>query len=194
MRADPPPGAWRSCHWVPTLALLAALLPAGPVAVAQEAAQPAAAGGRDPPIDITADRLVLEQNQQMATFNGNVDAVQGETRLRTDLLRVFYTSSEERQATGNQQSIKRLEAEGHVVITKPGEIATGNTGDYDLTTRKMVLRGDVVLTRGENVVRGDRLDVDLDTSISTVTADATPGGQGSKRVRALFVPEKKKAP
>ena len=57
------------------------------------------------------DRLVLEQNQQMATFTGNVDAVQGETTLRTDKLRVFYASDEERQASGNQQSVKRLEAE-----------------------------------------------------------------------------------
>jgi lipopolysaccharide export system protein LptA len=171
------------------LAVLAGLLQAGPPALAQEAA-PTSRGG-DPPIEITADRLVLEQNQQMATFTGNVDAVQGETRLRTDLLRVFYASSEERQASGNQQSVRRLEAEGQVVITKPGEVATGNSGVYDLTTRKMVLLGDVVLTQKDNVVRGDRLDVDLNTSISTVSSEADGKGQPGKRVRALFVPEKK---
>lgn len=193
MRAD---GTIDGCtRWrVPCLlvaALLAAPLAAGPVARAQDApAAPAAAGG-DPPIEITADKLKLEQDQQMATFTGNVDAVQGETRLRTDLLRVFYTSSEERKASGDQQSVRRLEAEGNVVITKPGDVATGNSGTYDLTTRKMVLLGDVVLTQKDNVVRGDRLDVDLNTSVSTVTSEAGAKGQPSKRVRALFVPEKK---
>lgn len=192
MWADPSTAAAGPCRARPTvaLALLAALLPLG--AVAQEAAQPpAASGGGDPPIEITADRLVLEQNQQMATFSGNVDAVQGETRLRADQLQVFYASSEERQASGNQQSVRRLEAAGHVVITKPGEVATGNSGVYDLTTRKMVLLGDVVLTQKDNVVRGDRLDVDLNTSVSTVTSEAGSKGQPGKRVRALFVPEKK---
>ena len=67
---------------------------------------------------------MLEQNQQMATFTGNVDAVQGDTTLRTDLLRVFYTSDEERKATGTQQTVRRLEAEGNVLITQPGETAT----------------------------------------------------------------------
>ena len=41
------------------------------------------------------------------------------------------------------------------------------------------------------IVRGDRLDVDLNTSVSTVTSEAGAKGQPSKRVRALFVPEKK---
>ena len=68
------------------------------------------AGGGDEPIEITADRLVLEQNQQLATFTGNVDAVQGDTTLRTDKLRVFYTSDEERQAS--RQPAERAAARG----------------------------------------------------------------------------------
>ena len=59
--------------------------------------RPAAATSRS---RSSSDRLVLEQDQQLATFTGNVDAVQGDTTLRTDLLRVFYTSDEERQASG----------------------------------------------------------------------------------------------
>jgi lipopolysaccharide export system protein LptA len=167
--------------------LWAGLVATGPAAWAQSTPT----SGGDPPIEITADRLVLEQNRQMATFTGNVDAVQGDTRLRSDVLKVFYASSEERQASPDQQSIRRLEAEGNVVITQPDETATGNSGVYDLSTRKMVLLGDVVLTQKDNVVRGDRLDVDLNTSISTVSSAAGDEGRPTRRVRALFVPEKK---
>ena len=152
-------------------------------------AQQAAAGG-DPPIEIVSDRLVLEQNQQMATFTGNVDAVQGETTLRTDKLRVFYASDEERQASGNQQSVKRLEAEGNVIVTKPGETAEGDSGVYDLVAGTMVLLGNVVLTQGKSVVKGDRLDVDNNTGVSVVTANQPQAGAPrTQRVRALFVPE-----
>lgn len=155
-----------------------------------QANQPAAGGGGEP-IDITSDRLVLEQNQQVATFTGNVDAVQGNTRLRSDKMRVFYTSRENQPAGGSGQSVTRIEAEGNVVVTKPGETAQGDTGIYDLTSRKMTLIGNVVLTRGQNVVRGDRLDSDLATSVSTVSVNPTSGtgGKSQARVRSLFVPE-----
>lgn len=172
--------------------LAGALLLAGPVA-AQTTTSP---GGGSEPIEIISDRLVLEQNQQVATFTGNVDAVQGETRLRSDKMRVFYTTNEAAQASGNKQSVSRIDAEGNVVITKPGETAQGDKGTYDLTTRKLMLQGNVVLTRGENVVRGDRLDSDLATGVSTVSVTQTPtaAGKSDQRVRALFAPTPAPAP
>ena len=158
---------------------------------AQEAQPaPAQAGGGDPPIEISSDKLVLEQNQRLATFTGNVDAVQGDTTLRSDKLLVFYTSDEERQASGSQQSVKRLEAEGNVIVTKPGETAEGDSGVYDLVAGTMVLLGNVVLTQGKSVVKGDRLDVDNNTGVSVVTANQPQAGAPrTQRVRALFVPE-----
>ena len=187
--------ALRGGPWRRAGALALVLAWAGP-AGAQTAAAPAGgAGGGDEPIEISSDRLVLEQNQQLATFTGNVDAVQGETTLRTDKLRVFYFSDEERQANTSQQSVKRLEAEGNVLVTKPGETAEGDNGVYDLVTGKMVLTGNVVLTQGKSVVKGDRLDVDNNTGVSVVSVNPTvAGAKGSQRVRALFVPEPKPQP
>lgn len=175
--------------------LAAALVLAGP-ATAQQAPPAGGTGGGGEPIEITSDRLVLEQNQQVATFTGNVDAVQGTTRLRSDKMRVFYTSNETGQAGGNKQSVSRIEAEGNVVITKPGETAQGDAGTYDLATRKLMLQGNVVLTRGDNVVRGDRLDSDLATGVSTVSVTQTSNaaGKSEQRVRALFTPTPTPAP
>jgi len=165
-----------------------------PAAPAQEPAPAARSGGSEEPIEITSDKLVLEQNQRIATFTGNVDAIQGDTALRTDLLRVFYTSEEERQASGSQQTVRLLEAEGNVIITQPGETAEGDNGTYDLAAGKMVLLGNVVLTRGKNVVKGDRLDVDRNTGVSVVSVNQAANEAGRKdRVRALFVPEPKPA-
>ena len=165
-----------------------------PAAPAQDTAPAARSGGSEEPIEITSDKLVLQQNQRIATFTGNVDAIQGDTALRTDLLRVFYTSEEERQASGSQQTVRLLEAEGNVIIIQPGETAEGDNGTYDLAAGKMVLLGNVVLTRGKNVVKGDRLDVDRNTGVSVVSVSQAAGGAGRKdRVRALFVPEPKPA-
>ena len=177
---------------------IAALLATLALPAAAQDAKPAASGrgGGDEPIEISSDRLVLEQNQQLATFTGNVDAVQGDTTLRTDKLRVFYASDEERQASRNQQSVKRLEADGNVIIIQPGETAEGDSGVYDLVAGKMVLIGNVVLTQGKSVVKGDRLDVDRNTGVSVVTANETAGTapKRAQRVRALFVPEPEPEP
>lgn len=162
-------------------ALLAAfLLAPAPGALAQGGGE----GGE--PIEIVADRLQVDQDQQLAIFSGNVDAVQGDLSLRADRLRVYY--AEGAGAPGaNAQGIRRIEAEGNVLLTRPGETAEGNAGAYDPSAGTLVLEGDVVLTRGRNVVRGDRLDSNLNTGVSVVTAART--GEGSQRVRALFVPE-----
>jgi lipopolysaccharide export system protein LptA len=152
-------------------------------------------GGK--PIEIQADRLVVDQDQELATFSGNVDAVQGELSLRADRLRVFYTEQNNQAGGGaaeggggttDDQGIRRIEADGSVVLRQPGETAEGDAGVYDPVAGTMVLEGNVVLTRGQNVVRGTRLDSDLNTGVSVVTA-APAAGRG-QRVRALFSPER----
>jgi len=70
------------------LVLAVGLLAAGG-AWAQRA-QPQARPDRDQPIEITADRLEVQQDKQQATFSGAVEAVQGELRIKADKLVVHY--------------------------------------------------------------------------------------------------------
>ena len=178
-------------------ALLAlACLAAPGAALAQTAALP----GQDSsePIEIIADKLVVQQETQIATFTGNVIAVQGDMTLKSELLRVFY-AQESSQGTGqaaaatpaDNTSIRRIEAEGKVSISNPNDTATGDRGVYDVPVQKMSLFGNVVLTSGDNVVKGSQLDMDLATNVSTVHSDPGNADRRQQRVRALFVPGKK---
>jgi lipopolysaccharide export system protein LptA len=137
----------------------------------------------------------VQQEQQLATFTGNVEAVQGEMTLRADVLRVFYTQRREdgsagsagaAPAIGGQNAIRRIEAEGHVFLSSPRETAQGDAGTYDVAAAKVTLEGNVVLTQNENVVKGASLDMDLTTGVSTVRS--APGAPRGERVRARFVP------
>jgi lipopolysaccharide export system protein LptA len=145
------------------------------------------------PIEITADLLEVEQRDRIATFTGNVDAVQGELVLSADKLRVFYTGNDQagEAAPGATGSIRRIEAEGNVFVTSPTETAQGESGVYDVADDMLSLEGSVVLTRDDNVIRGQRLDIDLASGRSTVTAatPSTEGGGPRDRVRALFTPQ-----
>jgi lipopolysaccharide export system protein LptA len=141
------------------------------------------------PIEITADRLDVVQDEQVAIFIGNVDAVQGDLVLTSDELRVYYRDSGD--AAGlTAGSIRRIEATGNVFITSPEETAQGESGVYDVDGALLSLEGSVVLTRDENVVRGERLDIDLASGRSQMFAavPSTAGGTANQRVKAVFVP------
>jgi len=141
------------------------------------------------PIEITADSLEVMQDQQVATFLGNVDAVQGDLVLTSDQLRVHYRGSGE-AAGATAGSIRRIEAMGNVFMSSPEETAQGEFGVYDVDGALLTLEGSVVLTRDENVVRGQRLEIDLVTGRSQMFAavPSTAGGTPGQRVKAVFVP------
>ncbi len=167
------------------ITLLAVLLVLG----GNAGAAPAQVGGgydTSLPIEITADSLEVQQDDQLAIFTGNVNAVQGDLILRADRLVVYYRAN-----AAESNAIRLIEAFGNVFLSSPTETAEGAKGVYNLDTDKIELIGAVVLTRGENVIRGDRLDMDLATGKSRVSSQ-TPGNDGvfpdSGRVKALFVP------
>jgi lipopolysaccharide export system protein LptA len=143
------------------------------------------------PIEIVSDSLTVRQQEQLAVFSGNVDATQGDLSLRADEVKVFYDQKggqngqdAKKAQPGDSQTIRRIEAAGHVVVTDPQQNATGDRGAYDVAAGRIRLEGNVVLTRMDNVLRGTVLDLELATGTATLR-----GGKGTDRVRALFRPE-----
>lgn len=175
------------------IAALALLVPAAAWA------QPAGFAGHDgsAPIEITADALEVRQRRNLATFSGDVDAVQGDLTLSAQSLDVFYgeeggdagADSGDAEADRGDAGgpglgeIRRVVARGDVVVSSPREIARGAEGIYDVAAQTITLTGDVVLTRDDNVLRGNRLEIDLATGVSRLRAAGEDG-----RVRARFAP------
>jgi len=150
------------------------------IALTVPAAAQAPARGQDAqqPIEISADSLEVKQNQNLAVFRGNVDAVQGAFRLRANEVLVHY-----RPGQGGTSNISRIDATGKVRFETATETAQGETGVYDVVEQVVVLTGDVRLTRDKNVLRGDRLTLNLQTGESRI--------EGPSRVKGLFQPQKK---
>ncbi|MEQ8246583.1 MAG: lipopolysaccharide transport periplasmic protein LptA [Alphaproteobacteria bacterium] len=140
------------------------------------------------PIEIAADALEVQQDNQIAVFSGNVDAKQGNMVLRAEKLWVHYQES---ATADTAQAISKIDAEGKVFFSSGGETAEGDQGAYDVDNAVIVLTGRVVLTQGDNVLKGSRLVLDLRTGRSSMDADQTTG---DGRVRGLFVPRRGTAP
>ena len=150
------------------------------------------------PIEITSDLLEVEQEKQVAIFIGNVDAIQGEMKLNSDRLEVYYDVEESEETapaeeTEQTDSIRSLRAEGNVVVNSPNETAKGDWADYDVAKRVLTLHDNVILTQGRNVLCGSKLDMDLDTGRSLLNGKCARSASNPKgRVQGVFFPSKSK--
>ena len=144
------------------------------------------------PIEITSDALEVQQETKLAIFTGSVVAIQGDMRLKSDVMTVIYASEEGAAKTEETNSkIKRINVDGNVLFTTPDETGSGRHGIYNVEDKTITLTEDVVLTRGQNILKGAKLVYNMDTGKSVVTSDKG-GTVNNARVRALVIPEQKR--
>ena len=142
------------------------------------------------PVDVTSDRIEVQDRADRAVFSGNVHVIQADLTLDTDRLTVAYSGG---QGSSGLQ-INRLDAAGGVVVHSPSETAKGDIGVYDLDRKLITLIGNVQLTRENNRVNGSRLVIDLNSGRAVV--DGGPPGVNSSggRVTGHFtVPQKQES-
>lgn len=139
------------------------------------------------PIEVAADALEVRQEEQVAVFEGNVDANQGELRLQANELMVHYQGG----SGGTGGEITQLNANGNVHVSSPRETARGDWAIYDVLAEQVTMGGNVVLSQGPNVIQGDRLTIDLTTGRSRIeggvsATGSSDDGDSDGRVRGLF--------
>ena len=166
---------------------------------------------------ITArDSLEYYEKKDMAVARGNAKmdmkkTAKSEARsIRADILTANFKPRTEKpkepqkntgrpkgktqagKKSGRQQTrMKRMDAYGNVVVTRPGEVALGERGMYYPDRDIAELRGKVRITRGKNQLNGERAIVNFKTGISRLLAGK--GGKSSPPVRALIERGQKKS-
>lgn len=143
--------------------LLAAVLLAGlPLAAAAQGTEvPLGAFAADPslPVEVTADRLSVDQADGTAVFSGNVVISQGEMRLGAAEVRITYAAGSE----GASGRIERLEATGGVTLVGGTEAAEAREAVYTIASGTIVMTGDVLVTQGRSALSSQKLTVNLQT-------------------------------
>jgi lipopolysaccharide export system protein LptA len=148
---------------------------------------------RDKPVNIKAASLEVRDKEKVATFNGDVHVVQGDTDMQCKTLVVYYEDNSKdskdsmkaaQPGPAGSNQIRRMEARGNVVVTQKDQIATGDRGDFDMRTNTVVLTGKVVVTKGKDVMRGERLVVNLTDGVSKMEGGRVP-------IEAMFEPKSK---
>lgn len=127
------------------------------------------------PIQITSQKLEFDYKSRLVVFRDDVEVVQGEVHLQSDVLRVEYVQ------VADKQQLQTATADGHVRITQGAKKASGKHAVFDQSSRTMVLTGDAVLEEGSNQVSGDKIVVYPDDSRMEVL------GQ-NRRVKVVLFP------
>jgi len=174
--------------------ILAVLLAASSAATAQSQQQSVSAlkgHNSNAPVDVTADRIEVQDRADRAIFAGNVHVTQAELTLDTARLTVAYSGGQS-QPGGVQ--IRRLDAAGGVVVHSPSETAKGDFGIYDLDRKLITLIGNVQLAREQNLVNGARLVIDLDSGRAVIDGGPPGVNQSGGRVTGHFTVPQRKQP
>lgn len=145
-----------------------------PAAVAAQGAQVAFGNTQQNsslPVEVTADNLAVNQNDNTAVFTGNVLIGQGEMRLSAPRVLVVYLQ--------DQSGIERLQASGGVTLVSGEDAAEAKQADYNIETGLIEMRGDVLLVQGANALTADRMFVDTRAGTAKM----------SGRVKTVLQPE-----
>lgn len=184
--------------WAAAWALAAVAAPAS----AQTAATTTPTGGAvkfgqpGQPIDITAKSTLVFQQERRVVYQGEVEAIQGTTRLRTPQLTLWYnnnnavkTPGAPAPSAGPSGAIDRMDAEGPVYYVTATQSAKGDHGSYSAADDTITLVGNVILTQDKNVSTGDKLVIHQKDGTATLSSEKASG-----RVRGVFYNEDKGKP
>ncbi|MFZ4808128.1 MAG: LPS export ABC transporter periplasmic protein LptC [Hyphomicrobiaceae bacterium] len=156
--------------------------------------QGALMAGSNAPVDITSERLDLDDNAKIALFRGNVHAVQGEATLDAPELEVHYEGNATpgaKPAEGTeadppaQGRLKKLIARPDVTLTRANDVVQAPLVTFDAVAGLAALTGGVVVTSPpDRRVTGDRADVDTANNLIRLTGNVVVTSGADRRVTA----------
>lgn len=131
------------------------------------------------PIDITSDRLTVDDEKRTAMFRANVIARQGTSTLNAPELDAIYagrsalpgaSSSSDPAADPAASRLTNLDARGGVVMTRDTDRATATTLHYDAEAQRTLLKGPVDMTSGIDR-RATSMTAEIDHKADRITLD-----------------------
>lgn len=135
---------------------------------------------------ITSDRLTYDGGRGLAVFEGNVVVSDPSLKLKSDKLTVFFAERSE---------VKRMLAEGRVVISSEDRRGWAKRASYDVASGQVVLEGEPRVMRGKDMLIGDRITFWRDENRVLVESEKnrTPTIE-QPGARLIIYPEKGRSP
>ncbi len=137
------------------------------------------------PINIEADRMKSDQQKNLVTFTGNVDARQGDLIIKADQMTVSYASGSDKPGNFAAANVAKIHASGRVTISNKTWTAKADSLDFYTAEKKAHLIGNAEARQGQNTVSGESIILFLKEGRSVVEG----GSNGDDRVKAVIYPK-----
>ena len=135
------------------------------------------------PIEITADKLVSNNQEKFAEFSGNVKANQGKFTINSDRLRIYYQGNlvNPEEKSSGEEKINNIVAQGNVKITAEQYYAETDKVEYNTESMTIVLTGEnSKVTSGKNSITGSKI------TLYRKDGRIKVEGSSTKRIKAVF--------
>ncbi len=136
-------------------------------------------------IVITSDTLLSDPNGNNAEFSGNVKAVQGDTIITSNRLKIFFKKNSSENMNTGETAMEKIIASGNVIIKFDNRVAVTEKAVYITSEKLLVLTGqNSTVTSEGNSISGEKITVNRANGRVRVE-----GGTGN-RVKAVILPGK----
>lgn len=136
----------------------------------------------DLPINVKANSLQVNYDRNVAEYKGNVRAVQGDLKINSDNMTVFY-KGKSGDSISDKAALDSIAFDRNVKIRQGEDVATGDNAIYREKDKKIFLTGNVTLMHGKNIMKGKTVIYDTDKKFFSVTNNTK---KQKKRVRAII--------
>ena len=124
-------------------------------------------------INITSDKLIVDRENKISIFSGNVHVHDKDMKIWAEQLTVKFNYDED--------EIEEIIAEKKVKIVRENITATGKIGFYYPLSNQIKLQESVEVIENNNLVKCDELVLDIENSISIMKSSS------ENRVEAIIV-------
>jgi lipopolysaccharide export system protein LptA len=140
---------------------------------------------RNQPIDIKADRVEVDQREQVSHYLGNVRLEQGSLKINADEVVVYMEKGKLHKIviTGKPARFEQQPENQQEVVNSQAE-----NMEYYAGEERLLLRHNAEVNQGGNHFRGDFIEYDTLTS----TVKANKGENSQSRVHAIIQPATEK--
>jgi lipopolysaccharide export system protein LptA len=137
----------------------------------------------DAPIHIEADSMTSTEQTNSVVFVGDVDAKQGDVRIRSDEMTVYYTPEDKdpNAEKKTSQKVEKLICIGNVEITRGEWLGTAKKMTYLSKERQVILTDNAKAWQNQNMVSGDKIIYYLDEGRSEVSGDSSATATGDTK-------------
>lgn len=135
------------------------------------------------PIQIEAGKAEILDQSKRVVYSSNVDVVQGDARLQSDVLTINFEGTESQGSGGiggGFGAIDNMNAVGNVHYVTQDLKARGDNATYTAATDTVFMTGNVILARGEDIAQGECLTLEIGAGKSTLGCGEN--GPGNERV------------